>query len=284
MVWLNSIFAQEMCDMIKKETSYDVIMVGQDGKIFAASSQNRIGHFHSVAKNVIDGIIPEGVVTVEDAQENPSLKAGISSPVKYNNETILVLGITGNPEYVRPIIGITRQNIIMHIQSEERVSFLKDRVENVDQELLQISSIIQQISGVAQEIATESEITLNKSKESYEKLDKMSEILEMIKSIASRTNIIGINAAIEAARVGEAGRGFSVVAKEVQNLANSSNKSVLTIGEILADMGKNIEEVLFRVKDNNDIQQEQTTTIQSISKSIIAIEETMREIVEKMEQ
>lgn len=280
---MNLELAQEMCDMIKRESSYDVIMVGSDGKIFAASSRNRIGQFHAVAKKVIDGEISEGVVTTEEAMENPSLKPGISSPVKYNNKNILVLGITGNPEQVRPIIGITRQNIIMHLQSEDRLDFLKNRVANIDDELTQISSIIQQISGVAEEVASESEITVNKSQESFEKLDKMGEILEMIKSIATRTNIIGINAAIEAARVGESGRGFSVVAKEVQNLANSSNKSVSTIGEILAEMGQNIEEVLTRVKDNNSIQQDQASTIQSISKSIITIEETTREILERME-
>lgn len=281
---MNLELAQDMCDMIKRESSYDVIMVGIDGKIFAASSQNRIGQLHIVAKQVMDGVLTEGVVTVEDALDNPTLKPGISSPVKYNNENILVLGITGNPEQVRPIIGITRQNIIMHLQSEERLDFLKNRVGNIDEELTQISSIIQQISGVAEEIATESEITLNKSKESFDKLDKMGEILQMIKSIATRTNIIGINAAIEAARVGESGRGFSVVAKEVQNLANSSNKSVSTIGEIVDEMGKNIEEVLYRVKDNNSVQQEQATIIQTISNSIISIEETMREILKRMEQ
>lgn len=279
---MNLKLAQEMCDVIKRESSFDVIMVGSDGKIFAASSRNRIGQLHAVAKKVMDGVLSEGIVSNEDAKENPTLKPGISSPVQYNNENVLVLGITGNPEHVRPIIGITRQNIIMHLQSEERLEFLKNRVASIDEELTQISSTIQQISGVAEEVATESEITVNKSQESFEKLDKMGEILEMIKGIATRTNIIGINAAIEAARVGEAGRGFSVVAKEVQNLANSSNKSVSTIGEILEAMGQNIEEVLQRVKDNNNIQQEQATTIQSISNSIIVIEETSREILERM--
>lgn len=281
---MNTVLAQEMCDMITRETTHAVIMVGKDGKIFAASSRDRIGKEHAVAKKVMDGIIDEGVVTLADVNENANLKAGISSPVKYNNETVLVLGITGDPELVRPIIGITKQNIAMHLQSEEKINYLHNKVATINSELVNISAIVQQISGIAQEIATESELTLNKAAESSEKLVKMEEILGMIRSIASRTNIIGINAAIEAARVGEAGRGFSVVAKEVQKLATSSDHSVQTISQILQEIGKNVADVLTRVTDNNSVQQEQASTIQVISNSIIAIEENMKDIVEKMAQ
>lgn len=281
---MNTVLAQEMCDMITRETTHAVIMVGKDGKIFAASSRDRIGKEHAVAKKVMDGIIDEGVVTLADVNENANLKAGISSPVKYNNETVLVLGITGDPELVRPIIGITKQNIVMHLHSEEKINYLHNKVATINSELVNISAIVQQISGIAQEIATESELTLNKAAESSEKLVKMEEILGMIRSIASRTNIIGINAAIEAARVGEAGRGFSVVAKEVQKLATSSDHSVQTISQILQEIGKNVADVLTRVTDNNSVQQEQASTIQVISNSIIAIEENMKDIVEKMAQ
>lgn len=106
----------------------------------------------------------------------------------------------------------------------------------------------------------------------------------MIKSIATRTNIIEINAAIEAARVGDAGRGFSVVAKEVQNLAKSSDHSVQTISTIQQEIGRNVEDVLLRVKDNNEAQQEQAATLQTISNSLLTIEEHMKDIVQKMQQ
>lgn len=281
---MNPALAQAMCDMITKETTYEVIMVGKDGKIFAASARERIGKLHAVAKKVMDGVIDEGVVTSEEANESANIRAGINSPVKYNNETILVLGMSGDPKLVRPIMGITRQNIIMNIQSEEKIDYLNTKVATIDQELAQISEVVQQISGAAQESATESDMMVNSAEESFEKLEKMGQILEMIKSIATRTNIIGINAAIEAARVGDAGRGFSVVAKEVQNLAKSSDHSVQTISTIQQEIGRNVEDVLLRVKDNNEAQQEQATTLQTISNSLLTIEEHMKDIVQKMEQ
>ncbi|NSL50839.1 methyl-accepting chemotaxis protein [Calidifontibacillus erzurumensis] len=281
---MNATLAQQMCDMITRETTHQVIMVGKDGKIFAASDRKRIGAFHLIAKKVLDGELNEGIVTAKEANEKAALKPGITLPVIYKNKKVLALGMTGEPEVVRPIIGITRQNIIMHIQSEEKIEFLNEKVAIVNKELNRISEFIQQISGVAQEIATESEVTVSKAIESVEKLAKMVEILEIIKSIARRSNIIGINAAIEAARVGAAGRGFSVVAKEVQNLANSSKQSTETISEILKDIDINVRTLLTRVKENSTVQQEQANAIQGISNSIIAIEEGLENIVNKMKQ
>lgn len=77
--------------------------------------------------------------------------------------------------------------------------------------------------------------------------ERIQEIVTIIQSIAKQTDLLALNASIESARAGEAGRGFSVVADEVRSLAEKTNTSALDIGAILGQIQEQMAEVSSEV-------------------------------------
>jgi methyl-accepting chemotaxis protein len=80
-------------------------------------------------------------------------------------------------------------------------------------------------------------------------VQEIAEKIQIINEIAYQTNILSLNAGVEAARAGDSGRGFAVVAAEVRNLSNQSKEAAVVIGDVSRDSTKHSTEAIHLLND-----------------------------------
>ncbi len=189
----------------------------------------------------------------------------------------------------------TIQTMISKINElSENVKIQVDCVSNsssaVEEMVANIRSVTQILEGNSKTVETlgaESETGRKRIKESTELaaniLDKSKGLVEassVVQSIASQTNLLAMNAAIEAAHAGEAGKGFAVVADEIRKLAEQSNTQGKNIGNQLSEL----QDIIQGVSDNTKAVQNQFEVIFDLTSKVQQQEAVIRNAMDEQNE
>lgn len=150
-----------------------------------------------------------------------------------------------------------------------------------------VSKAVLQIESLANEVGR-SKIAMDELKQES---NKIGGVLDVIKAVAEQTNLLALNAAIEAARAGEAGRGFAVVADEVRSLAQRTQTSTEEIATLIgglhdrtAQVANALENSRLMTDNSVELTRDAGASIGSISRSILTIESMNQQIAASAEE
>ena len=177
---------------------------------------------------------------------------------------------------------------------EEITSITRNNTQNATK-MGELGQIVKKSVQTGEELASKTALSMD---EINEKVKAINSAITVIDQIAFQTNILSLNAAVEAATAGEAGKGFAVVAQEVRNLANRSAEAAREIknlveeatikandGKLISsdmidgykDLNKNISETINIIEDVSGASKEQMLGIEQINQAVNMLDRVTQE-------
>ncbi|WP_424798621.1 methyl-accepting chemotaxis protein, partial [Pseudomonas viridiflava] len=162
---------------------------------------------------------------------------------------------------------------------------------NASKEAREGDSVVARAITQIESLASEVEHSKSAMDELKSESNKIGGVLDVIKAVAEQTNLLALNAAIEAARAGEAGRGFAVVADEVRSLAQRTQTSTEEIASLIGGLHSRTAQVATILESSRaltensvELTRDAGRSINNITSSISTIETMNHQIAAAAEQ
>jgi len=228
-------------------------------------------------KDLLSGEVGE---TVSQVEQIKGMTHNISLGVESLKESIAgsSLGVTVLADNVEKMTQEVASQLAMVEESSSAVTEMISSIGNV--------AVITGKKGAATEVLVETarkggeqlENTTRIIHEIHNSVDEISGTASVIQSVASQTNLLAMNAAIEAAHAGDSGRGFAVVADEIRKLAETSSLNSKRISGVIKDVIKNIQEAESSGVETQKAFSDIDTEVIGVSQSLKEISSSMSEL------
>lgn len=191
------------------------------------------------------------------------------------------------------ILAASQEQEVAGAQQSASVEEVRRTVESLLEAAGHIAQSAVEVTATAERTRETTDETATKIRELSAHAGRISEILETIRDIADRTDLLALNAALEATRAGEAGRSFSLVASEMRKLAERVTSALVDVRSLVADIRTSSAATVIATEDNCKliesttdsakqitlaIQQQRTATAQ-VSQSMVEIAQVVTESV-----
>lgn len=245
----------DLTQRLKIEGNDDLAQISQGFNRFVENLQEMMLHISQASQNI----------SVSANQLGTTARENEARLVTHSSETEqVVTAITQMSESARTVAeNVNQSNRITDEASKEAESSLSI----VNNAVSTVTALVSEVEGMSNSI-----LRMNQD------ANKISSVLNVIGDISEQTNLLALNAAIEAARAGEQGRGFAVVADEVRALAGRTQNSTMEISDMLNQLLGGTETVV-KAMDSTKMQcQETADKTAEVSESLTVMSASVNEI------
>lgn len=172
------------------------------------------------------------------------------------------------------IIGALAAGISLTLQDD-----INNLTVKINKELETLDFSTSNIAASSEEFAATVNTLASNADDIKSKMHVMDSITKLIREISEQTNLLGLNAAIESARAGEHGRGFSVVAEEIRKLATRTKDSVKQINEEMKKISESVGEIALNIQQIAAASEEQAAISGEVGEATHGLKEDSQEIL-----